>query len=97
MQQEPLFQQYVEKYLDQNKDKFLENLINKGVRVPYNFDVDRRIKKQSPSQEEEIKKIKKMMDKMMAPKSSFNLDSICPNPFDRSVSMKDFPRKIEFP
>ena len=34
---------------------------------------------------------------MAAPKSSFALDSVCPNPFDKSVEMKDFPRKIEIP
>lgn len=71
MQQEPLFQQYVEKYLDQNKDKFLESLINKGAKVLYKFDVDRKIKKQGPSQEEEIKQLKRMMEKVLAPKSSF--------------------------
>ena len=52
IQQEPIFQQYVERYLEQNKDKFLESLINKGARVPYNFDVDNKIQKQNPSQEE---------------------------------------------
>lgn len=97
IQQEPIFQQYVERYLEQNKDKFLESLINKGARVPYNFDVDNKIQKQNPSQEEEIRQMKQMMEKMLQPKSSFSLDSICPNPFDKSVSMKDFPKRVEFP
>ena len=34
---------------------------------------------------------------MDAPKSSFSLDSIFPNPFDKSVDMKEFPRKIKIP
>ena len=33
----------------------------------------------------------------MAPKSSFSLDSMFPNPFDKSVDMNDFPRKLEIP
>ena len=38
-----------------------------------------------------------MMENMLAPNNSFSLDSICPNPFDESVGMKDFPRKVEIP
>ena len=34
---------------------------------------------------------------MEAPKSSFSLDSVFPNPFDMSVDMKEFPIKIEIP
>ena len=34
---------------------------------------------------------------MLVPKSSFSIDSICPNPFDKRVEMKDFPRKFEIP
>ena len=45
MQQEPSFQAYVEWYVEQNKDQFLESLINKGAKVPYNFDVHQKIKK----------------------------------------------------
>ena len=41
--------------------------------------------------------MKKKMAQMEAPKSSFSLDSVCPNPFDKSVDMKEFPRKIEIP
>ena len=37
------------------------------------------------------------MEMFMAPKSSFSLDSMCPNPFDKSVDMNDFPRKLEIP
>ena len=37
------------------------------------------------------------MEDMLAPKSSFSIDSICPNHFDKSVNMKDFPRKVEIP
>ena len=66
-----------------------------GTRVPYKFDVDKKIKKKSPSQEEEMKQMKSMMEKLLAHKSSFSLDSICPNPFDKSFDMKYFPRKVE--
>ena len=34
---------------------------------------------------------------MSTPKSSFSLDLVFPNPFDKSVDMKDFPSKIEIP
>lgn len=47
--------------------------------------------------EEWFNQVKSTMDKFMAPKSSFSLDSIFPNPFDKSVDMKDFPRKVEIP
>lgn len=97
IQQEPSFQAYVEKYVEQNKDQFLESLINKGAKVPFDFDVDRKVKKQEPSTHEVIKKLQRDMDNMKAPKSTFNLDSICPNPIDKSVVMIDFPKKVEFP
>ena len=47
--------------------------------------------------EEWFNKVKSMMETFMAPKSSFSLDSICPNPFNKSVDMNDFPRKLEIP
>ena len=97
IQQEPSFQAYVEKYVEQNKDQFLESLINKGAKVPFDFDVDRKVKKQEPSTHEVIKQLQRDMDNMKAPKSTFNLDSICPNPIDKSVVMIDFPKKVEFP
>ena len=46
---------------------------------------------------EEIDQLKKQLKKILTPKSCFSLDSICPNPFDKSVDMKYFPRKIEIP
>ena len=72
-------------------------LANKGAKVPYNFDVDKKIQKHAPSMEEEFEKMSKKMVQMEAPKSSFSHDSVCPNPFDKSVNMKEFPRKIEIP
>ena len=45
----------------------------------------------------EIYELKKQMKQISAPKSSFSFDSIFPNPFDKSVDMKDFPRKVEIP
>jgi hypothetical protein len=95
MQQEPLFQQYVEKFVEQNQDQFLTRLIDKGAKVPYNFDVDRKIKRQDPSQEEQLDDALKQAAKVFGPKNSFSLDSICPSPFDKSVDMKEFPRKVE--
>ncbi len=47
----------MERYVEKNKDTFLENLINKGARVPYNFDVDKKIKKQGLSIKEMIKQM----------------------------------------
>ncbi|WP_233109393.1 hypothetical protein, partial [[Clostridium] innocuum] len=83
--------------MEQNKDQFLESLINKGAKVPYNFDVDRKVKKQDPSTNEVIKQLQKDIERMRAPKSTFNLDSICPNPIDKSVVLVEFPKKVEFP
>ena len=47
--------------------------------------------------EEIVDQLEKEFMQILAPKSSFSLDSICPNPFDKSVDMKDFPRKVEIP
>ena len=95
--QDPHFQQRMEAYMDQNRDACFQRLINKGAKVPYNFDVDKKIQKHDPSMKEEIYELKKQMKQISTPKSSFSLDSICPNPFDKSVDMKDFPRKVEIP
>ena len=54
MQQNPKFQQYVEAYMEQNKDVCFQRLANKGAKVPYNFDVDKKIQKHAPSMEEEF-------------------------------------------
>ena len=95
--QDPHFQQCMEAYMDQNRDACFQCLINKGAKVPYNFDVDKKIQKHDPSMKQEIYELKKQMKKILAPKSYFSLDSICPNSFDKSVDMKDFPRKVEIP
>ena len=55
------------------------------------------IQKHDPSMKEEIYQLKKHLKKISAPKSSFSPDPICLNPFDKSVGMKDFHRKIEMP
>ena len=46
---------------------------------------------------EESDQLKKQLKQISTPKSSFSLHTICPNPFDKSVDMKYFPRKIEIP
>ncbi|WP_233109384.1 hypothetical protein, partial [[Clostridium] innocuum] len=66
IQQEPAFQAYVEKYVEQNKDQFLESLINKGARVPFDFDVNGKVKKQEPSTNEVIKRLQQTVDSMRA-------------------------------
>lgn len=93
MQQDQHFQQHME----QKRDAYFQHLINKGAKVPYNFDVDKKIQKNDPSMKEEIDQLKKQLKQISTTKSYFSLDSVCPNPFDKSVDMKDFPRKIEIP
>ena len=83
--------------MEQNKYACFQHLINKGAKVPYNFDIDKKIQKHAATMEEEFEQMKKRMAQMEAPKSSFSFDSACPNPFDKSVDMKEFPRKIEIP
>ena len=87
----------MEVYMEKNRDAFFKHLINKGAKVPYNFDVDKKIQNHDPSMKEEIDQLKEQLKKILAPNCSFSLDSIFPNPFDKSVDMKDFPRKIEIP
>ena len=72
MQKNSSFQECVEKNIYQRIYLFLKNLIDKGAKFSYNYDVDKRGR-------------------------SFSLDSICPNPFEKSVDMNDFPRKLEIP
>ena len=83
--------------MEQNKDVCFQHLAKKGDKFPFNFDIDKKIQKHAPSREEEFYLLKKKVMQMYKPKSSFSLDSVCPNPFDKSVDMKDFPRKIEIP
>ena len=45
--------------MEQNKDVCFNHLINKGAKVPYNFDVDKKIQKHAPSMKEEINQLKK--------------------------------------
>ena len=59
MQQGPHFQQHMEAYMDQNKYACFKNLIKKGVKVPYNFDLDKKIQKHDPSMKEELDQLKK--------------------------------------
>ena len=59
MQQDPNFQKYVEAYMEQNKDACFQHLINKGAKVPYNFDIDKKIQKHDPSMKEELNQLKK--------------------------------------
>ena len=49
----------MEAYMDQNRDVLFQNLIKKGAKVPYNFDVDKNIQKHNPSMKEEIDQLKK--------------------------------------
>ena len=95
--QDPHFQQCMEAYMDQNRDACFQHLSKNGAKAPYKFDIEKKIQKNDPSMKEEIDQLKKQLKQIWAPKSSFSLDSICPNPFDKSVDMKDFPRKVEIP
>ena len=47
--QDPHFQQRMEAYMDQNRDACFQRLINKGAKVPYNFDMDKKIQNHDPS------------------------------------------------
>ena len=87
----------MEAYMEQNRDACFQHLINKGAKVPYDFDVDKNIQKYDPSMKEEIDQLKKQLKQISTPKSSFSLDLACSNPFFKSVDMKYFPRKIEIP
>ena len=49
MQQNYSFQECVEKNIYQKIYLFLNNLIDKGAKVPYNYDVNKRIRRQDPS------------------------------------------------
>lgn len=42
----------MEAYMEQKKDACFQHLINKGAKVPYNFDVEKKIKKHVPFMKE---------------------------------------------
>ena len=71
--QDPHFQQCMEAYMDQNRDACFQHLINKGAKVPYNFDVDKKIQKHDPSMKEEIDLSKKQLNKYQHPRVLFHL------------------------
>ena len=45
--------------MDQNRDACFQRLIKKCAKVPYNFDVDKKIEKHDLSMKEEIDQLKK--------------------------------------
>ena len=44
LEQDQEFYKYMDQYIQINKDKYFMDSINKGIQVPYNFDVDNNIK-----------------------------------------------------
>ena len=55
--------------MEKNKDTCFQHLANKGAKVPYNFDIDKKIQKHAPTMEEEFEQMKKKMAQMESPKS----------------------------
>ena len=45
--------------MEQKKYFCFQHLAKKGAKVPYNFDVDKKIQKHDPSMKEEIDQLKK--------------------------------------
>ena len=65
------FHKYMDQYIYINKDKYFMDLINKGVQVPCNLDVDENIKRQDPSFQEQIEKNMKMLIDKLTLKNLF--------------------------
>ena len=97
LDKDPQFHKYMDQYIQINKDKYFMDLIKKGVQVPYDFDVNKNIKRQNPSFQEQIGKNMKMLMDKITPKNPFSLQSVCPLPFEKSILEVEFPKKIEFP
>ena len=49
------------------------DLIKKGVQVPYDFDVNKNIKRKNPSFQEQTEKNMKMLMNKITPKNPFSL------------------------
>ena len=73
LEQDPKFHKYMDQYIQINKDKYFMDLIKKGVQVPYDFDVNKNIKRQNPSSQEQIEKIMKMLMDKITPKNPFSI------------------------
>ena len=73
LEQDPKFHKYMDQYIQINKDKYFISLINKGVQVPYNFDMDKNIKRQDPSFQEQTEQNMKMFTDKVTPKNPFSL------------------------
>ena len=84
----------MDQYIQINKDKYFMDLINKGVQVPYSFDVDKNIKRHDPSFQEQTKQNMKMLMDKVTPKNKFSLQSVCPLPFEKSILEVEFPKKM---
>ena len=70
----------MDQYVELNKDKCFMNLIKKCVQVPYNFYVEKNIKIQDPSFQEQIEQNVKMLMDKLTPKNPLCLQSVCPLP-----------------
>ena len=73
------------------------DLIKKVVQVSYDFDVDKNIKRQDPSFEEQTEQNMKMLMDKVTPKNPFSLQSVCPLPFEKSILEVEFLKKTKFP
>ena len=73
LEQDPKFHKYMDQYILINKDKYFMDLIKKGVQVPYNFDVDKNVKRQYPLFQEQSEQNMKMLMNKVTPKHPFSL------------------------
>ena len=59
--------------------------------------MDKNIKRQDPSFQEQTEKNMKMLMDKITPKNPVSLQSVCPLTFERSILEVEFPMKTKFP
>ena len=100
----------MEKMLEQDMEKYLLLLADKGAKLPKDFDVNqlketttpRTTSVENPNQIDALtKQIQQLQlqfqNIQQGPTKRYSLKDICPYPFDPSINMIPFPRYCEYP
>lgn len=94
----------MEKLIDKDSENFFLSLAQKGVKLPYDFDIDQLKKDQHQDDPmhimtRQVKAFQEQIDTMKkaAEPKAFSIEALCHFPFDKSLTMVSFPFNTIFP
>lgn len=111
-QQDPKFQKFMERLLGNDRDKYLLMLKSHGARIIIDFNKDQPRKMHNRAEAESNNNInnplnaltqqiqnlqQQMQDIQRGTTRRYNVEDICPYPFDRSIIMPCFPPNSDIP